>query len=170
MISSDQIKANLQSTSLAIQNLTRGYQKEDAAWRPAPGKWSLVEVVGHLLDEERLDFRARISSLLENPNREWDPIDPEKWVVVRNYQEQDLEQTLETLAEERARSLEMIEAWRRVDWSVSRVHPQLGELSAGDLLWSWATHDLLHIRQILKIRYGLIQRDSRFSSDYAGPW
>ncbi|MBM4003262.1 MAG: DinB family protein [Planctomycetes bacterium] len=63
---------------------------EDARWRPADGSWSIVEVVSHLCDEEEYDFRARVRSTLESPEKPWDPIDPPGWAVERRYNERDL--------------------------------------------------------------------------------
>ena len=37
-------------------------------WKPSETSWSLLEVVCHLLDEEREDFKARIQHLFNNPN------------------------------------------------------------------------------------------------------
>jgi len=42
--------------------------------------------VNHLVDEEEGDFRLRLRSTLEDPARDWPPIDPEGWArLVRSY-------------------------------------------------------------------------------------
>ena len=57
------------------------------------------------------------------------------------------------------------------DWTAAHMHATLGELRAGDLLASWAAHDQLHMRQIIKRRFQLLQREAGdFNSRYAGPW
>ena len=58
------------------------------------GKWSTLEVVCHLYDEEREDFRQRLDIILHRPEAKWPPIDPVGWVSARKYNERDLAQSL----------------------------------------------------------------------------
>jgi hypothetical protein len=58
---------------------------EQAAWRPAPEAWSILEVVNHLADLEVEDFRTRLGLTLERPEEAWPPIDPVGWPVARAY-------------------------------------------------------------------------------------
>ena len=47
----------------------------------------------------------------------------------------------------------------------------MGRLSAGDMLTSWAAHDLLHLRQLVELRFAYLARQARpYSLDYAGEW
>ena len=39
--------------------LVKGISLEQARWKPAPDKWSILEVINHLYDEEKEDFRQR---------------------------------------------------------------------------------------------------------------
>ena len=41
----------------ALAALTAGIDAEQARWKPSPETWSVLEVVNHLADEEREDFR-----------------------------------------------------------------------------------------------------------------
>ena len=57
-----------------------------------------------------------------------------------------------------------------MDWAVAKTHPK-GDLSAGDLLASWAAHDLLHLRQIAKRLHGMLDTlGDPFTVGYAGTW
>ena len=78
----------LRRTGDTIDTLVRGLPLEVARWRPAPGKWSTLEVVAHLVDEEIEDFRGRLASTLKDPATPWPKIDPLVWVTERRYQEQ----------------------------------------------------------------------------------
>lgn len=44
-----------------FESLLRVVRLEQARWKPTPDKWSMLEVVNHLYDEEREDFRQRLS-------------------------------------------------------------------------------------------------------------
>jgi hypothetical protein len=48
---------------------------------------------------------------------------------------------------------------------------QIGAMSAEMLLANWVTHDYLHMRQILSLKYGyLAQQVMPISLEYAGTW
>ena len=71
---------------------------------------------------------------------------------------------------ERLDSLSWLRSLNGQDWNASYVGPG-GKLSAGDLLGSWAAHDLLHLRQLNELRYAyLTQAASPYSVHYAGEW
>jgi uncharacterized damage-inducible protein DinB len=135
-----------------------------------PGRWSLVEILAHLVDEEREDFRARVLSTLEDPEAEWPPIDPEGWVESRDYARRDPAELLGEFETERSESLRRLGALGDVDWSAAHEHPKLGRLRAGDLLCAWVAHDRLHAQQILRTRWQWMESASGpFDARYAAP-
>lgn len=141
----------------------------DAARRPDGGGWSLVEIVNHLADEEVEDFRARLRSTLEDPGRPWDPIDPEGAVVERGHAARPLQPSLARFAAERRASVAWLRGLVEPRWDNTFEHPR-GPLSAGDLLLSWAAHDVLHLRQIASRMHAVVSDAlPGASSDYAGP-
>lgn len=143
----------------------------DAGWKPDDRSWSLLEIVCHLCDEETDDFRARLRSTLEDPRREWAPIDPEGWAVARAYASRDLETELARFRSERAASVAWLHQLDRPQWSSIRTHPRFGPIRAGDLLAAWAAHDALHLRQLSRRLYQLACRDAGgFDPVYAGTW
>jgi DinB superfamily len=147
----------------------------DHAWRqrPASDKWSLIEILAHLVDEEREDFRVRLLSTLDDPSRAWTPFDSEGWVTDRDYASKDPQQLLKEFREERRLSLSKLESLGNldlVDWSTGYAHPSLGSLRAGDLLVSWCAHDHLHGQQILRTRWQLLEPSTMpFNTRYAMP-
>jgi hypothetical protein len=152
-----------------IKALYRGVSEDQARWKPAPDKWSLLEILNHLCDEERDDFRTRLSLTLEDPEQKWPPIDPQGWVEARAYNSRDLEESLADFSRERARSLEWLRSLRTPRWANEKPHPSLPPLKAGDLFASWVAHDLLHIRQIVNTRLAYLSKAvSPFSYAYAG--
>lgn len=163
----DRLAANAE----VFRHLLASVPKEQARWKPAPEKWSLLEVICHLADEERDDFRARLRATLQRPPAPWAPIDPVGWAAERRYNDRDLTRSLEEFLRERARTVEWLGGLGDVDLSASCEHPKAGRITAGDLLASWLAHDLIHIRQMTRLHYGyLAARAAPYSLEYAGAW
>lgn len=160
----DQLRAN-RSIFKAIFAAIR---EDMIEWRPAKDKWSFLEVACHLLDEEREDFRARISSLFRDPTQPFEPIDPQGWVDSRYYAEQDFQSVCDGFLEERNKSLEWLKYNLDQDWSQAYVHPKFGPMSAIYLLNNWLAHDHLHINQLNRMSYRYF-KSRGMELDYAGP-
>lgn len=164
-------RARLAANADVFSALVRGMSREQAIWKPAHQKWSVVEVVNHLADEEVEDFRRRVDYTLNAPDREWPPIDPEGWVVSRDYASRSLAESLERFLKERRVSTEWLESLAARDWNCTHVHPKFGPIRAGDLLASWLEHDFIHIRQILTLQREFHRRQAaQYDTRYAGEW
>jgi hypothetical protein len=165
------IVESLRRNALTITAQVASVGDEQARWRPEPAKWSILEVVAHLADEEVEDFRARVRSTLDHRDADWAPIDPEGWAVQRRYNEGSLADVLARFASERAKSIAWLEGLECPDWSRAHEHPEWGPFSAGDLLTAWVAHDHIHVRQLNRLqREYLVSVVSDFSPSYAGSW
>lgn len=167
------IQANIEHltrSAAAIRALVENIVDAYARWRPAEGRWSIVEIVCHLADEEREDFRMRFALTLSDPGAEWPSIDPAGVVTTRDYNSRQIESALADFLSERSLSIAWLKSLTDPDLSIVHIHPRFGSMSAGDLLSSWVAHDLLHIRQIARIMHERVAHDaSPFSVEYAGP-
>lgn len=160
----------LSGNASVFENLARGLSLEQARWKPSPEKWSLLEVVNHLYDEERDDFRARLDSLLHHPERKWPPIDPQEWALARRYNERELDESLSRFLEERRKSIAWLKELKEPRLDNEYEHTQ-GIISAGDLLASWLAHDFLHIRQLARLQWQYLNYICPpFKTAYAGEW
>jgi len=139
-------------------------------WKQTPEKWCLLEIVCHLYDEEREDFRFRTQWVLENPNETPPPFDPLIWVTAHNYIAQDYQQMLIKFIEERQQSIKWLKSLENPKWNNSYYHPTLGHRSAAHFLNNWLAHDYLHIRQIIKLKFDYLKQQSSDHLDYAGQW
>ena len=77
----------LQNSTEMIRALLSGIIQEEARIKPNPESWSILEVVCHLYDEEREDFREHLDWILHRQQEEWHQIDPQGWVIERQYNE-----------------------------------------------------------------------------------
>ena len=164
------LRRELAQGAETIQGLVVGVSAAEARMRPAPEAWSILEVVAHLLDEEREDFRPRLDLVLHRPEEKWTPIDPLAWVTARGYNDRELAATLSDFLSERERSLAWLAALKAPDWG-REYQASFGPITAGDLAASWAAHDLLHTRQLLELRRTrLLALTAPHRTGYAGDW
>lgn len=153
-----------------IRSLLAGISQEEARLKPNPASWSILEVVCHLHDEEREDFREHLDFILHRRDGEWHRIDPEGWVVTRKYNEQSLPGMKEKFVAEREKSLDWLKGLANADWDTVYTSP-FGTLTAGQMLASWIAHDNLHIRQLVELRRLRIENiTDPYSVEYAGDW
>ena len=165
-----EIIKELDKNKAVFLHLLKETGRQEYLWRPETGKWCLLEIVCHLYDEECEDFRARLKHTLQTPDRALSPIDPVGWVSSRKYMEQDYEKMLSSFLGERQKSVEWLHSLDDPQWNNTHHHPKLGLLSASLFLANWLAHDLLHIRQIIKLKYAHLKHHSGIDLSYAGNW
>ena len=143
--------AQLWNNAHTIRSLTVGVSDEQARWKPAPDSWSILEVINHLYDEEREDFRHRLDWMLHPRGQPWRANDPQGWVTQRRYNERDFEESVNNFLYERERSLVWLKELPAPDWSLVYQAPW-GSITTGDMFASWVAHDNLHMRQLVELR------------------
>lgn len=79
-----------------LDDLLRGLSDEQAEFRFAPGEWSIREVVGHLIDAERL-FAYRAFTISRDETAIMPGIDPDVYVREGNYGSYTLAELLDEL-------------------------------------------------------------------------
>jgi len=153
-----------------VRQLVAGVSPAEARLKPTPETWSILEVVCHLYDEEREDFRPRLDIALHRPEEKWPKIDPAGWVTTRRYNDRDLVQALDGLLTERESSLTWLHGLSEPNWEAEYAAP-FGPIKAGDLLASWVAHDNLHTRQLVELRRSrLLGMVAPYRVKYAGDW
>ena len=167
----ESIVDRLEANADVFAGLLRGVSPTLAVLRSDPDRWSILEVVCHLADEEIEDFRTRIDYALHRPDETWPPIDPEGWVTERGYAGRDLSEEADRFLERRSDSVAWLRGLEAPDWASTGVHPRLGPLSAGTLLANWLAHDLIHVRQITRLHRQALEAELPGAPlDYAGRW
>ena len=170
MINHSEIITSLEKNREIFESMLSGIPEEQYRWKPAPGKWNLLEVVCHLFDEERDDFRARLDHTLHTPDLPLPLTDPETWVISRNYAQQDYDKMLAAFLEERRRTVSWLRSLDTPDWKRTYLHPKVGPLPAELFLSNWLAHDYLHMRQIVSLDYHYLTANFESRYDYAGVW
>ena len=160
----------LTNSTEMIRVLLSGISQEEAQFKSAPETWSILEVICHLYDEEREDFREHLDFILHRQNEEWHQINPQAWVTERKYNQQNFHEMREKFFDERENSLGWLHDLTSTDWDKTYTS-EFGTMIAGEMFASWIAHDNLHIRQLVELRRARIQNITRpFAIGYAGDW
>ncbi|MBO9392542.1 DinB family protein [Caldilinea sp.] len=153
-----------------IRVLVQGVSSDQARWKPDDISWSILEVIGHLYDEERLDFRVRLDFMLHRPGEPWPAINPQGWVQEHRYNEEELQELLGGFLAAREDSVRWLRGLLSPNWEAVYEAP-FGQIRAGDLLAAWVAHDLLHMRQLVELHWGyLVKEVEPYQVVYAGEW
>lgn len=165
-----EIAAELRRNQKVFRHMFHGLNHDQYLWKPQPDKWCLLEILCHLYDEEREDFRARVRHVLQDPGQPLPAIDPVGWVQSRKYIEQDYDQMLDSFLAERDESVAYLESLSSPVWNNTHQHPKFGPMPASLFLNNWLAHDYLHFRQISATKYLYLRAHSSDALSYAGDW
>jgi hypothetical protein len=115
--------------------------------KPAPTEWSIVEIVGHLIDTEQL-LRYRIIRMTTLDHPAIIPYDQDAAVVRHGYQHADLNVLLRTLATERETTLQTFKGFTPTQLARTGWHLEYGLWVVAHVVTYLAKHDSMHDQQI----------------------
>jgi len=127
------------------------------------GTWSPFGVVGHLIHGERTDWIPRARHILAGDSRPFEAFDREaQFSESRNKRVGEL---LGTFARLRIENLETLRGFSLTSDDLERrgLHPELGEVTLGQLLATWVVHDLDHLGQVARTM-------AKVYTTTVGPW
>jgi uncharacterized damage-inducible protein DinB len=128
-----------------------------------PGTWSAYDIVGHLVHGEATDWMPRVRMILrDGTSRPFEPFDRESML---DREPAPAPVLLAELASARRDGIAELSALGLTAADLDRrgLHPDLGEVTLGQLLSTWVAHDLAHIGQIGEVL-------ARHYRDAVGPW
>ena len=117
----------------------------------APDKWSANVVLQHLADSE-LVFGWRIRLVLAHDRPTLTGYDQDRWAERLHYVDGDPQDAIERFSILRRSNLKIIERVTPADLERVAVHAERGEESLAHILRLYAGHDLLHLRQLDRLR------------------
>lgn len=126
--------------------------------------WNAYVIVGHLIHGERADWIARLKIILEEgESRTFTPFD--RFAQLEESAGQTLAELLDTFEALREENLRVLRGFdlQHEQLELRGTHPELGAVTARQLLATWAVHDLGHIAQIARAM-------AAGYSAHVGPW
>jgi len=139
-----------QATARKLAAAIKGLDKKKLNKRPAPGKWSITEVLAHLADTEVVgSWRMRI--ILGQNGTPIQGFDQDVWASTFKYQKSDPKRSLETFRVLRENNLAMLKKLPKELWENYGEHSERGKETIAHIVRMFAGHDLNHLGQVEQI-------------------
>jgi hypothetical protein len=135
----------LEMTAVTIARLIRHTGAEQLMRAPAPGKWSIRDILCHLADCE-ITFGFRLRQTIAEPNHVIQPFDQEAWAGP--YSALDARDALDSFDAFRRWNMLFIRAVGAEAEAKPVVHPERGEMTFRTIVETMGGHDINHLRQI----------------------
>jgi uncharacterized damage-inducible protein DinB len=138
------------ATATKLAAAIKGLDKKKLKHRPAPGKWSITEILAHLADAEVVGgWRMRI--ILCQNGASIQAFDQNVWASTFNYQKSDAKKSLETFQVLRENNLAMLKTVPKNLWENYGLHTERGKETIAHVTRMFAAHDLNHLGQVQQI-------------------
>jgi hypothetical protein len=160
----EETKILLRRTPDVLEALLRGLPDPWVHEDEGPDTWSSFDVVGHLIEAEETNWIPRMRHLVAHgESAVFPPFD--RCGFGEKSKGKSMAEMLGTFEKARARSLRELDELRLTPGDLGRKgrHPDFGPVTLGQLLATWALHDLNHLRQI-------VEALARQHAEAVGPW
>ena len=141
----------LRETPDALRRAIAGLSAGECRQPERPGKWSMAQVLQHLADAE-IAWAWRIRLVLAQERPALTGYDQDLWAERLGYDEADPAEAIDVFRAVRRSNLRLLDRATPADLKRAGVHVERGEESLEHLRRLNAGHDLLHLRQLDRIR------------------
>lgn len=141
------------ATAKKLSRIIKGHPTATLRKRPAPGKWSVNEILAHLADTEIiLGFRIRL--VLGAPGSSFSAVDQDSAVTSGHYEKRDPRKSIELFRVVREANLALLKSLTPEQWKHYGMHSERGKETIEHMVRMYAGHDLNHMRQMEAILSG----------------
>jgi len=138
------------ATPKKIERLLKGVSPAKLRKSPAPGKWSIAEILAHLADTEMV-LGCRVRMVLGSPGTTLQPFDQDAWAGAMKYAKRDPRKSLAHFRNVREANLALLKSLSPEQWKLSGMHPERGVQTVEMIALMTAGHDINHTGQIERI-------------------
>ena len=146
----------IESTADRIAEIAAQLTPEQIAGAPAPGKWSIHQIVAHLADNEVMS-QARIRLMLFEDTPTLVAYDQDRWLNGWMREQEPFEETLERFRVLRRSTVRLLRNSPEHDLRRVGAHTERGVQTPADYLIILAGHDINHLSQVEGIRSRFLQ-------------
>lgn len=130
-----------------LQDALRDMPIEMWDFKPGPDKWSVREIIIHLLDSE-VNSYVRFRKIIAENSSTVMPYDQDKWANNLNYSAQSIDTSLELFKYLRLINFTLFKDIPVEAWNNFMMHPERGKISLYEHLQETTEHVGIHIKQM----------------------
>jgi hypothetical protein len=145
----------LEQTPSRLSDICEGLSPDLLTRPEGPGKWSVRHVIQHLVDSE-IVWAFRFRMVLAHDRPDLHGYDQDLWAESTGYADVRTEDALMDFSTLRQMNLRLLARLPAADLERTGIHVERGEESIAFMIRLYAGHDLLHLRQIGRIRKTLV--------------
>jgi hypothetical protein len=138
------------ATAARLERLTRRLTRRQMARRPAPGKWSIAEILAHLAEVEMV-VGWRLRQALTQSGTPVQAFDQDAWARIGRYAQRDPRASLALFRAARACNLTLLRSLTPAEWKRYHIHQERGKETVFRTAQMIAGHDLNHLAQIARL-------------------
>lgn len=121
-------------------------------YKPAPEKWCVLEILGHLADVEII-YGYRLRQMLADTKPVIAPLDQNAWARNLNYLDCPPSELVAFYGLGRHHNVRLLRTLKASDLSKSAFHPEMQrEMTVADLVERMGGHGASHLQQIEKLK------------------
>ena len=129
-----------------------GLPEKALRYKPSPGKWSILEILGHLADMEIL-YAYRIRQMLADKDPVIAPIDQNDWAKNLGYLESSPRELVALYGLNRHANVQLLRRLKLDDLQKSARHPELVQrVTVADYVQMLSKHGPNHLEQIERLK------------------
>ena len=121
-------------------------------YKPAPEKWSILEILGHLADIE-IVYAYRLRQMLADQNPIIAPMDQDAWARNLGYMDMAAPELVAVYGLNRHHNLRLLRRLKAADLEKSAFHPERKQdVTVARLVEMMAGHGVDHLAQIERLK------------------
>jgi hypothetical protein len=121
-------------------------------YKPAPDKWCILEILGHLADTE-IVYAYRLRQMLADKKPVIAPIDQDDWARNLGYTETPAPELVALYGLNRHHNLQLLRRLEPGDLEKSAYHPEMKkDVTVAEYVEKLGTHGTSHLQQIERLK------------------
>jgi uncharacterized damage-inducible protein DinB len=140
---------NYKSGYNELQNALRELPLEMWDYKPAPDKWSIKDIIVHIVDSE-VNGYIRFRKIIAENGSEITAYDQDLWADKLSYESRSADTNLELFRLIRVLNYSLLVGLPEAAWNNTMQHPERGKVTLKENLEIYTEHVLAHINQMTR--------------------